>query len=95
MDSEKTPEYLGVYRIDDHDTRSVTLEDGHMFTQRTGGGRSEILAHGEDAFFYPNTFTHLTFDRDSSGRVVSMSMHHDGADMGEPAERISDSAEDK
>lgn len=95
IEPEKIPDYLGVYRINDQDTRSVTAEDGHLYTQHSRGSRSEILAHDEDAFFYPNSFTYLTFDRDLSGRVVSMSVHHGGADTGEPAERISDSADDK
>jgi len=95
LDTKITSDYLGVYRINDQDTRSVTAEDGHLYTQHSRGSRSEIFAHDEDAFFYPNSFTHLTFDRDSNGRVVSMSVYQGGADTGEPAERISDSADDK
>jgi CubicO group peptidase (beta-lactamase class C family) len=94
LDLEKIADYVGVYRIDDQNTCSVTSEDGRLYTQRTGGGCLEILAHSEDAFFYPNTFTHLMFERDTSGRVVSMSMYHRGTDTAELAERISEFAHD-
>jgi CubicO group peptidase (beta-lactamase class C family) len=83
-------EYVGVYRINERETRSVILEEGRLYTQRTGGGRSEIRAHGEDAFFYPGSFTHLKFVRGEGGRVVAMEMHQGGADEAERAERTGD-----
>lgn len=90
-DPERFAEYVGVYRINENETRSVMVDDGHLATQRTGGGKSEIVAHAEDAFYYPGGFTHLKFDRDNSGRVVAMDMFHNGGDEAERAERISDS----
>jgi len=85
-------EYVGVYRINDDETRSVMVADGHLATQRTGRAKLEIVAHAEDAFFYPGRFTHLKFDRDSNGRVVAMEMYQNGGDEAERAERESDSA---
>jgi D-alanyl-D-alanine carboxypeptidase len=94
VDPSSLADYVGVYEISDGDTRSVTVEDGHLYTLRGEGHPSEIVAHSEDAFFYAMSFTHLTFDRDNTGRVVSMSMYHEGADTAEVAKRISDSVED-
>ncbi|MEE4145891.1 MAG: serine hydrolase [Halieaceae bacterium] len=90
IDADKLPQYLGVYRINENETRNVMLEDGRLYTQRTGGGRLEIVAHAEDAFFYPGGFTHLVFRRDRSGNVTAMDMYQGGADKAERAERVSD-----
>jgi len=90
IDAETLPQYLGVYQINENETRSVILEDGRLYTQRTGRGRMEIVAHGEDAFFYPGSFTHLKFERDSTGKVTAMDMYQDGADKAERAEWVSD-----
>lgn len=89
---ERFSEYVGVYRINERETRTVVVDDGHLVTQRTGGGKSKIVAYAEDVFFYPGQFTHLKFDRDNSGRVVAMDMFHNGGDEAERAERESDSA---
>ena len=53
----------------------------------------QIVAHGEDAFFYPGGFTHLKFERNNSGHVFAMDMHHGGADDAERALRLSGFAE--
>ena len=90
IDTAKLAEYMGVYRINEGETRNVMMEEDRLYTQRTGGGRSEIVAHGEDAFFYPGGFTHLLFKRDRDGNVVAMDMHHGGADKAERAERKGD-----
>ena len=90
IDADKLPQYLGVYQINENESRSVMLEDGRLYTQRTGGGRLEILAHAEDAFFYPGDFTHLVFRRDRGGNVIAMDMYQGGSDKAERAERVSD-----
>jgi D-alanyl-D-alanine carboxypeptidase len=80
-------EYVGVYRIDAETTRTVKLADGKLVTQRTGGQRSPVECGGGDLFFYPGSFTYLTFERDASGKVTHMLLHQDGAEEGERAER--------
>jgi CubicO group peptidase (beta-lactamase class C family) len=90
IDAAEFSQYLGVYQINENESRSVMIEDGRLYTQRTGGGRLEIAAHAEDAFFYPGSFTHLVFRRDRDGNVVAMDMFQGGADKAERAERVSD-----
>jgi CubicO group peptidase (beta-lactamase class C family) len=92
---ETHADYVGVYQIDEQQTREVIVEDGHLYTHRSGGQRLEILAYGDDEFFYPGGFTHLKFDRDRSGRVVAMDMYQGGIDEAERAERVSDMPEDE
>jgi CubicO group peptidase (beta-lactamase class C family) len=90
IDADKLVEYLGVYQINESETRNVLMEEGRLYTQRTGGGRSEIVAHGQDAFFYPGGFTHLVFRRDRGGNVIAMDMYDGGSDKAERAERTGD-----
>lgn len=87
VDPQTLAGYVGVYRIDDESARAVTLEDGKLYTQRTNSGRFEIFPFAEDAFFYKQTFTHLTFERDADGTVSRMLMYANGGDEPEPAER--------
>jgi len=95
IDAEKLFEYQGVYQITEDQTRTVMVEDGRLYTQRMSGGRSEVLAHGEDAFFYPGGFTHLVFKRDDSGNVIGMDMFQGGNNKAESAKRVGDVAKGK
>ena len=90
IDADKLAEYQGVYQINDSETRKVLMEEGRLYTERRGGGRLEIVAHGKDAFFYPGRFTHLVFKRDRGGNVIAMEMFQGGSDKAERAERSGD-----
>ena len=92
VDSQTLSGYVGVYRIDETNTRAVTLEDGQLYTQRSGSGRFEVFPYAEDAFFYKRTFTHLTFERATDGSVSRMLMYSNGSEDAEPAEREDDAA---
>ncbi len=78
--------YVGVYRIDDNNTRTVTLEDGKLYTQRTGGARLEVIPHSENGFYYEQAMTHFEIVTDESGAVSHMLMYHDGASEAERAD---------
>ncbi|MCG8455305.1 MAG: serine hydrolase, partial [Holophagales bacterium] len=88
LPAEELEDFVGVYRIDDATTRAVTLEEGQLYTQRTGGPRFPIFPHGDDDFFYRQSFTHLSFERDAEGRVAAMHMYPDGASEAEICPRI-------
>jgi CubicO group peptidase (beta-lactamase class C family) len=95
LDADTLTQYPGVYRINENETRSVMLEDGSLYTRRSGGARMAIAPYAEDTFFYPDSFTYLKFIRDNSGRVIAMDMHQGGADEAERAERVSDLSADE
>jgi len=84
--------HAGVYEIDKDTRRTVTLENGKLYTQRTGGARLEARASSDTDFFYDNSLTHLRFERDASRRTVAMLMYQDGADEPERAVRVADAA---
>ncbi len=84
--SDALARYVGVYRIDDNATRTVTLEDGKLYTQRSGGARLEVFPHAENGFFYEQSMTHFEIVSDESGAVSHMLMYHDGATEPERAD---------
>ena len=88
LDAEVLADYVGVYRVDESATRSVILDDGKLYTQRSGSRRFEIRPHAEDAFFYEDTLSHLTFERDAEGRVTAMHFHPGGAEEAEVCKRL-------
>lgn len=87
---DKIFEYQGVYRINKDATHSIIPEDGHLYIQRTGSGRDEIIPHAEDAFFIPKSFSHMVFKRDREGKVNSLDFYLGGTDKPDRNERESD-----
>jgi hypothetical protein len=90
LDPKILARYAGVYRIDEKSTRTITVEGGRVFAQRTGGQRQEIRPSSETEFFYDKSFTHLRFALDPTGKVTEMLMYQDGADEPEHAPRLGD-----
>jgi CubicO group peptidase (beta-lactamase class C family) len=81
--------FVGVYEIEPGVQRVVTVEDGALFTQRTGGGRSRAYPSSETHFFYRGSFSHFEFVLEE-GKVTAMLMYQGGAETPERAEKVSD-----
>ncbi len=88
LDPKTLEGYAGLYRVDASTTRTVTLENGRLYTHRSGGQRLEIRPSSETEFFYDKSFTHLRFERDANGAVTGMLMYPDGAEKPERAVRV-------
>ena len=85
LDEKLLDDYVGVYRIDDKTTRTVTREGTRLFTQRSGGPKSEAFAVSQTEFFYKGSFTRFRFERDASGKVTRMVVRtSDGKEEGAP-----------
>lgn len=87
--------YAGVYRIDEENVRTVTVEDGRLYTMRTGGQRLEAFPHSEDGFFYEDSLNHFEFARDDQGNLTHMLMYPNGADEPEKAVLTDEKIEEK
>jgi D-alanyl-D-alanine carboxypeptidase len=72
VDEKTLDDYPGVYRFDPSTTRTITREGGTLYSQRSGGEKSEILASGPDEFFFKDTPGRLRFRRDAQGKVTGM-----------------------
>ena len=81
IDTSKLTEFAGVYKIADGDYRIVTADDGKLYSQRTGGGRSMILPEAKDKFYfdYDNSIT-MIFVRDDKGAINGHILHQMGQD---------------
>jgi D-alanyl-D-alanine carboxypeptidase len=63
MPEARLREYVGVYRVSDVANREITLEDGVLYSQRTGGNRIALRPIGEDLFLITATGGRLRFER--------------------------------
>ncbi len=90
VDSKTLSRYVGVYKINEDEQRVVTLENGRLYTQRTGGARQEALAASETTFFYRNSLNYFEFERDAQGNATAMRMYQQGSKEAEVSERVSD-----
>jgi hypothetical protein len=68
----------------------VTVENGRLYTQRSGGERLEVRPGSETEFFYDKSLTRLRFVLDASGRATEMLFFPEGADEPERATRVAD-----
>ncbi|MCC6070279.1 serine hydrolase [Massilia sp. GCM10020059] len=73
-------QYVGVYKIDDQNTRTIRLEDGKLTMQRTGRERFPLMAYKENGFYFADSLATLEFVRNAKGQVTSLRMTHDGGD---------------
>ncbi|MBE0654224.1 MAG: serine hydrolase, partial [Bacteroidales bacterium] len=69
---EKLQEYVGVYEFGDDYTRTISLSEGQLYSMRTGGSRFEIYPFERDKFFFRNSLSTLTFNRDEKGEIAGM-----------------------
>ena len=93
MTAEQLREYEGVYTIDDKTTRTLTVADGKLFSQRTGGGRLDVLPRARDQFFFKDSFTTMSFERGADGKVTAMVVTQNGKP--ERAVRTADKAPER
>jgi hypothetical protein len=66
--------YVGVYEIDEDEDRVVTVEDGQLYTQRTGGMMNRAYPHSQTGFFYTHSLSHFWFVVADDGEVTHMVM---------------------
>lgn len=81
--------YVGVYEIDEDAQRTVTVRDGALYTQRSGGSEIRAYPASETHFFYRMSLSHFEFEVEGE-RVTGMVMYQDGSRDGERAAKISD-----
>jgi CubicO group peptidase (beta-lactamase class C family) len=66
-------DYVGVYRVKDSEKRSVTMSDGKLFVQRTGGPKSPaLLPISETEFTLKDFGIRFRFTRGHDGHVDAL-----------------------
>jgi len=91
IDPEILADYEGVYRADSVDYRIMSVEDGRLYSMRTGGGRIEIFPQAKDKFYFDHDeMLVVEFVRNADGEVVEHIMHRQLGDD-PPCTKVSDS----
>lgn len=81
---------FGVYRIGETGvSRRFFARDGKLYTMRDDAPETEVLAAGDDRFFYPASLNWFRVERRPDGAHV-MEMHQGGSDTAELAARTGD-----
>jgi CubicO group peptidase (beta-lactamase class C family) len=86
LSEEILARYVGVYRIDDDTTRTVTLKDGELYTLRSNSVRMHAVPFSENGFFYPGELDYFEVVMGDDGTVSHMVMYPDGSKEGERAD---------
>lgn len=88
LDAAKLTGFPGVYELTPQFKITITNEDGHLFAQATGQGKLALFPESEIKFFIKVVDAQITFNRDASGKVSSLTLHQNGRDQ--TAKRIRD-----
>jgi D-alanyl-D-alanine carboxypeptidase len=72
---DKVNDFVGVYRVKGGGKRAVTVADGKLFLQRTGGPKSpELVPIAENEFILKDFGNRFRFTRGNDGRVVALAV---------------------
>lgn len=71
-DTSKFSGYAGTYQLSPERTLTVTAEDGHLYEQRSGRAREELIPEASDIFFRKGVEGRTLFGSDGSGKVITL-----------------------
>lgn len=71
-DTARFPKYVGSYELAPGVLKTVTSEDGHLYVQRTGRARQELIPEAGDIFFIKGVEGRHLFRFGASGEVDSL-----------------------
>lgn len=72
MSAQELATYEAVYESEFDGERTVLLENGKLFSMRSGGSKQQILPYAKDKFFFEDGMTTLDFQRGPNGNIVSV-----------------------
>ena len=78
--------YVGQYLLAPNFILTITREGDKLFAQATGQPKVQIFPESEREFFYKVVDAQITFETDSTGRAISLTLHQNGANL--PAKRV-------
>jgi Domain of unknown function (DUF4440)/Domain of unknown function (DUF3471) len=71
-DTSKFADYVGTYQLSPERTISVTAEDGHLYSQRSGRAREELIPEASDIFFRKGVEGRTLFGYGDDGKVATL-----------------------
>ena len=78
--------YVGTYQLAPQALFTITRDGAQLMVQLTGQPAFPVYADKTDHFFYRVVDAQIDFTRDPSGKVTSLTLHQNGADL--PAPRV-------
>lgn len=60
-------QYTGVYENAQKEQRIISVENGQLHSQRSGGQKFKLTPFGPDQFFFEASFARISFDREKDG----------------------------
>ena len=81
VDSTVLESYVGVYQLAPTFAITVTREGSSLFAQATGQSRFQLFAEAPTEFFLKVVDAQITFEKDSSGKVVRLILHQGGQNI--------------
>jgi len=76
---ERLYQFLSTYQLAPNFILNITHEDDKLFVQATGQPKFQIFPSSEREFFLKVVDVQITFETDSTGRAVSLTLHQNGA----------------
>lgn len=74
VDSSGFDAYVGDYQVTPKLVLTITREGDKLFGQMTGQGKLEIEAVSESQFTIPDVKANISFEKDSAGKIVGLSL---------------------
>jgi uncharacterized protein DUF4440/uncharacterized protein DUF3471 len=71
-DTSKFAAYVGTYQLAPERTLTIAAEDGHLYEQRKGRAREELIPEASDIFFRKGVEGRTLFGYDGSGKVQTL-----------------------
>ena len=71
-DASKFPDYVGTYELSPERTLTIAAENGHLYEQRKGRDRQELIPEASDIFFIKGVEGRTLFGTSDDGKVVSL-----------------------
>lgn len=72
--AEILEKYVGQYRMSPTMIVTITLENGKVFAQGSGQGKTRIYPSSESKFFLKNVDVEIVFNKDDEGNVTGMTV---------------------
>ncbi len=79
LDENTLKSYTGVYENPEAGQRIISLENGKLYSQRTGGPKSLIKPYEKDKFFFETSLSFLNFQRNVNQMVTGVISSQRGA----------------
>lgn len=67
VDAKTMSDYVGMYENEKKEQRIITVEEGKLMSQRTGGSKFTLLPFAADQFYFENSLSRIRFVRETKG----------------------------